>query len=79
MRDLTPAESKFLNTDNGHSGLTCIFCACPEFFEGPSGGMSLNIKCGNPKCAAKYNITPGFAGFNEQIIAEPIDGGLPLV
>lgn len=37
---------------------------CPDcgkhdgFYEGPSGGMSINIKCANPECKAKFNVTP---------------------
>jgi len=74
VRDLTAAESKLLNTDNGYSGLTCIFCCGCEFLEGPHGGMSVNIKCANPDCDAQFNITPGVPGFNEQVIGEPRNG-----
>ena len=72
MRDLTPTESKLLNTDNGHSGLTCIFCHGTDFLEGPHGGMSVNLQCANEKCGAQYNITEGVPGFNEQLIGEPL-------
>lgn len=78
MRDLTAAESKLLNTDTGSSGLTCIFCSGNEFLEGPHGGMSVNIKCANPECGAQYNVTPGAAGFNEQVIGDPLNGGPSL-
>lgn len=32
----------------------CTFCGTSEFYEGPSGGVSQNIKCA--KCGARFNI-----------------------
>ena len=31
-------------------------CASEAFLEGPSGGGSVNVKCANEKCGAKFNI-----------------------
>jgi len=33
---------------------SCIYCACGEFFEGPSGGASQNVICTH--CGARFNI-----------------------
>ena len=32
----------------------CTYCHSEEFYEGPSGGVSQNIKCA--KCGARFNI-----------------------
>jgi hypothetical protein len=29
----------------------CPNCGSEQFYEGPSGGLAINIKCANPKCA----------------------------
>jgi hypothetical protein len=39
----------------------CAFCKGREFLNGPSGGMSMNIKCANVECGAEYNL--GFGVF----------------
>ena len=37
----------------------CPNCGSDKgFFEGPRGGISMNIKCANPPCGAKFNVTP---------------------
>lgn len=38
--------------------MKCTYCGGTEFFEGPSGGMSTNILCANPKCRHWFNHTP---------------------
>jgi len=43
-----------------------------KFFEGPRGGMATNIKCAH--CSHKWNITPGFAQYIENI-----GGALPVM
>jgi hypothetical protein len=39
-------------------------CGGTEFYEGPHGGMNVNIKCANPACGQEWNI----AAFNGSII-----------
>jgi hypothetical protein len=37
----------------------CPDCGSGEgFFKGPRGGISMNIKCANPSCGSKFNVTP---------------------
>lgn len=46
---------------------TCEKCGSDKFFEGPSGGVSTNYICANPKCRARYNVSPfgyQFVGFD---------------
>lgn len=31
-------------------------CGGTEFFEGPTGGLSFNIKCANPDCGQGWNV-----------------------
>jgi hypothetical protein len=38
--------------------LKCTYCGGTEFYEGPSGGMSTNVLCANPKCRHWFNATP---------------------
>lgn len=51
MRDLTSAEDKVLQRGE------CPFCGGREFYEGPQGGMSINIFCANPDCEAGFNVS----------------------
>jgi hypothetical protein len=37
--------------------ISCPYCHA-ALFEGPSGGMSLNVFCGNPDCNSRFNIGP---------------------
>jgi hypothetical protein len=39
----------------------CPDCKGKEFFDGPSGGMSQNIKCANQECGSEFCIGPFFA------------------
>src|SRR5215475_9102616 len=39
--------------------ILCDKCGGREFIEGPSGGLSTNFICANPKCRARYNVHPG--------------------
>ena len=38
--------------------LHCLNCGSEQFYEGPSGGLAVNVKCANPKCGLWYNNTP---------------------
>jgi hypothetical protein len=49
---LTPHEVSFIKR-----GL-CPDCEHPELLEGPSGGSTLLIKCGNAECDSRFNISP---------------------
>lgn len=49
------------NTDGGRLYIEmkkwCPDCHhCPQYYQGPSGGISTNVFCGN--CGQGYNITP---------------------
>jgi DNA-directed RNA polymerase subunit RPC12/RpoP len=37
----------------------CPDCSSTDFFEGPCGGMSVNIKCAH--CGSKFNVVPGWS------------------
>lgn len=39
--------------------VTCPYCGTKEFYGGPSGGMSTNIMCANPKCEHWFNWHQG--------------------
>lgn len=36
----------------------CSYCGGTDFFEGPSGGVCVNIRCANEKCRHWFNFTP---------------------
>lgn len=36
----------------------CTYCGGTEWYEGPSGGMSVNILCANENCRHWFNHTP---------------------
>ena len=40
---------------------TCPDCQTGNFLEGPSGGMSTNVKCENPQCRSEFNLTVPFS------------------
>jgi hypothetical protein len=44
--------------------MKCTYCGGIEFFEGPSGGMSVNVLCADPKCRHWFNT------FNGKIIED---------
>lgn len=51
------------DTDEGKLFLQIATNHCPDcggdgFYEGPSGGLSTNIKCANPECGSEFNVTP---------------------
>ena len=37
--------------------LTCTYCGGNRFYEGPSGGGSINVLCSNPDCRHWFNDT----------------------
>jgi len=38
--------------------MKCTNCGGTKFFEGPSGGVSVNVLCANPKCRHWFNMGP---------------------
>lgn len=36
----------------------CPDCGHEGFYEGPHGGLSVNIQCANANCGHKFNVTP---------------------
>lgn len=44
--------------------LCCTYCDGTDFYEGPSGGMSVNILCANRDCRHWFN----FAGYVDKVI-----------
>jgi hypothetical protein len=36
-------------------GFKCTYCGGEKFYEGPSGGMAVNIICTNPTCRHMFN------------------------
>ena len=44
----------------------CPDCGCSDFNEGPSAGLSVNIRCANEECHSEFNIMP-MGGWAERI------------
>ena len=38
--------------------MKCLHCGGEKFFEGPFGGMSVNVLCANPNCRHWFNWNP---------------------
>jgi len=36
----------------------CPDCGSTDFFEGPHGGLSVNIECADSTCKARFNLLP---------------------
>lgn len=45
----------------------CVWCGNDEFLKGPTGGLSVNVKCSG--CGEKFNVMP--VG-EENVLAEPL-------
>jgi hypothetical protein len=45
----------------------CPDCGCPTLYEGPTGGLSVNVKCS--KCGHYFNL--GFPMFSQRISMDP--------
>lgn len=68
IKDVTEDEARFL--DDG----MCPDCKGDKFYEGPHGGMSVNVMCSG--CKSEFNITPGIPGtFGKQRIGLSDNGG----
>ena len=53
-------------------GLVCTYCGGTKWYEGPSGGMCINILCANPECRHWFNDT-GYFGLQDLERIEPRD------
>lgn len=49
-------------------GLHCPDCGCTEWYDGPSGGLSINSKCGG--CGHWFNLAPGLMVFQRIHVGE---------
>lgn len=57
---------------------TCPDCGHHPLMEGPHGGLSVNVHCGNPECGSKFNFMGPFgveritvAGPNKEVLPQP--------
>lgn len=41
------------------NGIVCPDCSGTKWYEGPEGGVAMNIKCANPACGHWFNYTYG--------------------
>ena len=58
------------NPDHGWTRSSdCPECGSHDWYEGPSGGMSINFMCANDVCGAKYNFTPLGDRFMRELIS----------
>jgi len=72
MRELTQTE---LDSLLGGPYFVCPFCKSEHWIEGPSGGMSKNVYCGNPECGAGFNVMgPNPVNLGGQLIHPPKGG-----
>ncbi len=75
----TPKEKDQNRMGDKELGKTIAKNICPDckeegFFEGPSGGLNVNIKCANTDCGSRFNIA-AFGG--ELIYADRISEPQP--
>lgn len=59
----TGRQTLVRETDQGKLWAVIATNHCPDcnhegFWEGPHGGMSINITCANDDCKARFNVTP---------------------
>lgn len=52
--------------------MKCTYCGGTKFYEGPSGGMAVNVLCANPKCRHWFNDM-GSLGFDDLYMVEPTE------
>jgi len=58
MRYPTNHGELVVEPDEQPKSVVCPNCGGNQWYEGPSGGMSINIKCANPRCGLWFNHTP---------------------
>lgn len=67
--NLTPEQALFLRE---HAA--CPYCHSP-IYEGPEGGLSVNVFCGNPDCDSRFNVIMiGMVAFAGRSSATPAWG-----
>jgi len=68
--EIDPEKMKTLMFRAGEKdgGLHCPDCGCTEWYDGPSGGLSVNCKCG--RCGHWFNLAPGLIGFERIHVSE---------
>jgi len=76
-QNITEWESNFLHSNN----FKCPNCEGGPLYEGPSGGMSTNIRC--KICGQGYNVTPAISliqniGVDESWIDEQLVRSIKL-
>lgn len=47
---------EFLSSKNHDNTPKCNYCGETNFFEGPSGGICVNVMCSNPQCGHWFNF-----------------------
>ena len=52
---------------------TCTYCKGTDFFEGPTGGLSINILCANKSCRHWFNWTAVINELDDLHRVEPTD------
>ena len=56
------------------TGLQCTYCKGTEFYEGPAGGVSVNVLCAEESCRHWFNYTPfGMEDLNRVEPVEPTE------
>lgn len=54
--DREKLEPWFTDQMTKHNQLVCPDCLGMQWLEGPQGGMSINLKCGNDLCKSMFNL-----------------------
>jgi len=49
----------------------CPDCGGNALIEGPHGGATINMYCGNPKCRSAFNFLPAGQGYADRIGKAP--------
>jgi len=52
-----PIEPGVTYLTNGRN-FVCTYCGGIDFYDGPSGGLSINKMCANDECRHRFNHTP---------------------
>jgi len=48
-------QKTFANLEYIEGRPVCPDCGKNDWYEGPHGGLAVNIKCANPECGRKFN------------------------
>lgn len=58
---LTRFEFHWLKWRVNHGFPSCIDCEEGDLIQGPSGGISMNVRCNNKLCGSEFNVHGGLA------------------